>query len=168
MHEASDTECTNTKDYLEPATSNAKILVIRQEVQPRVEILCMLTELAKGPSSKPFPASGAVIVVFLDRLDNINHLFPAVRAIYIKPPPTVAIAILTSTVCLVRIALDNLAELIYLVDTIIEGSEPGKTGALYCLTLHQVLAGCPQDRFGLMAVAGSCWKAATGVGGYVL
>ena len=135
MHEASDTECTNTKDYLEPATSNAKILVIRQEVQPRVEILCMLTELAKGPSSKPFPASGAVIVVFLDRLDNINHLFPAVRAINIKPSAPMATAGFTTTLCLVRIALDDLAKLIYLIDTKIKGSEHGGTGASYRLTL---------------------------------
>lgn len=135
MHEASDTKRTNTEYYLEPATSNAKILVIRQKVQPRVEVLCMLTELAKGPSRSPLPASGAVLVIFLDRLDDTNHLFPAVRAIYIKPYAPLASIMLTTTLCLVRIALDNLAKLIYLVDTKIKGSEHGGTGASYRLTL---------------------------------
>lgn len=129
------TERTNTKYYLESTTSNAKILVIRQKVQPRVEVLCMLAEFAKGPSRSPLPASGAVLVIFLDRLDNTNHLFPAVRAINIKPSAPMATAGFTTTLCLVRIALDDLAKLIYLVDTKIKGSEHGGTGASYRLTL---------------------------------
>lgn len=129
------TEYTNTKYYLKPSTSNAKILVIRQKVQPRVEVLCMLTEFAKGPSRSSFPTSGAVIVVFLDRLDDANYLFPAVRAIYIEPYAPMASIMLTTTLCLVQIALDDLAKLIYLVNTKIKGSEHGGTGASYRLTL---------------------------------